>query len=188
MTFLIAIPVLLRIAASLVFVVAVIVAAAMNRSIMLVPLLAAAATLSHWLAARLAPNPLSNLGEMLAPGAARANPAGKLIRKFLFGVFGYGLVFALTVLISAVFQETELERIVTRFDLTLIAVAAGLAIVLSVINAHTAATQVTGMMGDLQQAFNQMQGGPAATPGGEEPFTFEGEIIHPDDDPGDPKP
>ena len=181
-----AIPVILRIAATLVFLIAVIAVGAMNRSVMMVPLLAAVATLVQWGVGLFAPNPLTNLKDMVNPGAAQSQTPGntiaKLARKFLFGVIGYGILFALAYMISGIFKATEMERIITRFDLILIAVTAAIAVVLSVINAFTAANQVTGMMDDLQQAFSDMQGGQGPDQnGGETPFTVDGEIIEPKD-------
>ncbi len=182
MPFVLALPIILRIASTLVFLVAVIVAAALNRSVMMVPLLAAAATLSHWVAGKFVPNPLSNLEGATSIRTPMGNLLGRLAPRFLVGVFGYGILFALAVLISAVFQETELERAITRTDFIIIGVASVIAIILSVINAYTAATQVTGIMSDLQQAFSDMQDGQGPDQdGGETPFTFEGEIIDPDD-------
>ncbi len=174
-----ALPIILRIASTLVFLVAVIVAAVLNRSVMMVPLLAAAATLSHWVAGKFVPNPLSNLAGATRIRMPMSSLPGRLVPRFLIGVFGYGILFALTVLISAIFQQTELERAITNTDFIIIGVASAIAIILSVINAYTAATQVTGIMADLQQAFGDMQDG--QVPDGEEPFTFEGEVIDPDD-------
>ena len=174
-----ALPIILRIASTLVFLVAVIIAAALNRSVMMVPLLAAAATLSHWVAGKFAPNPLSNLDGADNVRTPTGSLLGRLTPRFLIGAIGYGILFALAVLISAVFQETELERAITQTDFIIIGVASAVAIALSIINAYTAASQVTGMMSDLQQAFSDMQND--QTPDGEEPFTFEGEIIDPDD-------
>ncbi len=172
-----ALPIFLRLAAALVFVVAVIVAGVMNRSIMMVPLLAGAATLTQWLLARIAPGPMASLQSSLGGAPQGPVPLNRLGGRFIAGVFGYGLLFILTVFISALFKETELERILTRTDLSILAIATGLAILLSLLNAHFGSKQVAGMMGDLEATFADMQRQQER----EEAFTVEGEMIDPED-------
>lgn len=173
------IPIALRVAATLVFIIAVVVAGVMNRSIMMVPLLAITATLVQWLVGKITPNPVNALQDALDTGIATRPGAQKFAPRIIAGTIGYGLVFMLTVFISALFQETELERALTQTDAMILAVTAGIAGVLSLLHAHTGARQAANMMGDFQQAFNEMQTGQAAND--EDAFTFEGEIIDPED-------
>ena len=176
-------PIALRAASTLVFLVAVVVAGVMNRSIAIVPLLAIAATLTQLAVRRVAPSPIEGLqAAFQSPMGPPPHPAAKLLRSALTSTVAYGVLFGFSALIAAMFQVTEFSRIVTQFDFGLIAVPTVLAFLTGVLVAKTAASQAANMMGDLQQAFADMQAQQPGQPANdEEPFTFEGEIIDPDD-------
>lgn len=176
MPFQIALPIVLRLGATAAFLIAVIVAGAINRAVVIVPLLAAAATLTQYVAGRIAPGPLAQLGAALDAKATSTPSFNRLWLGFLLGSAGYAVLFILTVFLSAMFQQTELERALGMTDLWILAAPTLAALLLSVINSRTSASQVSGMMSNLQSAFSEQS---PANDG--EPFTVEGEIIEPDD-------
>ncbi len=181
MPFIIALPIILRLAASAVFIIAVVTAGAMNRPLIMVPLLAAASTGVHWLTGRIMPSPMKNLqavsGHVTAPGHS---PQALFVR-FIAGTFGYGLIFMVTVFMSAIFRETELDRMLTSLDGLIIAIPAVIAGLLSIATAYTGASQVTGMAQDLHQSFTHMRASGHPDAANDDAFTVEGEIIDPDD-------
>ncbi|MEM8617735.1 MAG: hypothetical protein AAGF20_12490 [Pseudomonadota bacterium] len=165
-------PILLRIAGALVFPVAVALAAILNRSVWIVPLMAGAATLTQAAMAQLAPNPLNSLSAMVS-GSPPQNIWKKALRGFIAGTVGYGVVFSLVVLVAAVFQETELQPMVRQSDLILVALATATAAGLALINARTTARQMAQVMAQFGAAGTPDPGDPETADG----IIIEGEII-----------
>lgn len=179
-----ALPLMLRAAAAIVFLIAVIAAGIMNRSIFIVPLLAAAATLTQFLVSKVIPSPMTELKAGLNPGAPPTPALTKLSRGFFIATFGYGILFVITVFISALFQETELAHAFTRTDAYLIAIPAIAAAVLSLINARIANAQMATMMSGVQAMYAQMNPDGAPNPANDDDaFTIDGEIIDEDGKP-----
>lgn len=170
-------PIALRAGSAFVFIAAVIIAASLNRSLLMVPLLALASTLVHWGIGRIAPGPLAQLQALAGQSQRLAGGANLFWLRVFGGTIGYGAIFMITVFFSALVQETQLERALTGTDLKILLIASGLAAILAFINAKLAARQVGAMAGDLNTLFAQMR-----SPDSEDdPFTVEGEIIEPDD-------
>ena len=115
-----ALPLRLRLASSAAFLLAVLIAAGAQRSLLMVPILAAASTGAHWLASRLAQGDHATLLAMLDPRTRRLAQQNIARAGFLFGLFGYAVIFIITVFLSALFTPTELARQLTGFDLGLI--------------------------------------------------------------------
>lgn len=175
-------PILLRATPGLVLLITACIAGVFNRSVMIVPLLAIAGTLSQYAASRFAPNPLDSLKAAFTGGQTAPGPGAKLTRGFIMSTLGFGVVYGLSALIAALFQETEFARTLTGFDAGLVIIPALMAFVLSIFVAKSIARQAAHMMGGLQEVFSEMQAqaGPAAND--DDAFTFEGEIIEPEDD------
>lgn len=176
MPFQIALPIALRLSGALVFLCVVIVAGALNRAVIIVPLLAGAATLVQYIAARIAPSPIAQLGAALNDTTPSVPSLNRLWISFLLGSAGYGVLFIITVFLSAMFQQTELARTLGWTDLWILLVPSAVALALSIINARISASQVSGMMDNLNSAFGQTNSNAS-----EEPFTVEGEVIKPTD-------
>jgi len=179
-----ALPLMLRAAAAIVFLIAVIAAGIMNRSVLMVPLLAAAATLTQFLVSRIIPSPLTEIKAGLNPNAPPTPALTKLSRGFFIATFGYGVLFVITVFISALFQETELAHALNRTDVYLITIPAATAAIFSLINARIANAQMATMMSGVQAIYAQMNSGDAPNPANDDDaFTIDGEIIDEDDKP-----
>lgn len=176
-------PILARLAGPMSFASAAIVAGVMNRSFVLVPLLAVTASLATILVKWLLPSPVSDLTSMLSPDAepAAPNPLKGVGRRFAAGLIGYGLLFGLAALIAALFQTTEFEPQVLSSDIWFLAIPGVAAIIGAWISARLGQAQMAGMMGQMQDVFAQMQAQQAGQQSEEDGFTFEGEIIDPDD-------
>ena len=176
-------PILLRIAGPLAFLSATAAAGVMNRSIMVVPILAAVATLTTILIRKFTPSPAVELKAILSPEANPQpdNPFRGMGRGFAMGLVGYTIVFALAAWIAALFQTTEFEPQVRWDDAALALIPALIALIGAWLSARLGLNQMASMMGQMQTAFSQMQSGDPAAESSEEAFTFEGEIIDPED-------
>ena len=177
-------PFLLRLAGPIAFLGAAIVAGVMNRSFVLVPLLAIAATLVTILIRRFTPSPALNLQAMISPEAQPAKPDlfKGLIPRFGIGLVGYAIAFGLAASIAALFQSTEFEPRVLASDIWFAAIPAVLAIAGAWLSARLGLNQMASMMGEMQGMFAQMQAGQAPSAANDdEAFTVEGEIINPDE-------
>lgn len=164
-----ALPLRLRLASSAIFLCALLIAAGAQRSFLLVPLLAAASTGAHWLASRLAQGDQTVLLGMLDPQTRRLAQQNIARAGFFFGLFGYGLLFMITVFLSALVTPTELARQLTGFDLSLILVPTGLTLALGLARRRVSTTMAAGPQGDSR-------------PGTEtDAFILEGKVIPPDD-------
>lgn len=177
------VPILLRIAGPIAFLGAVVAAGAMNVSIMMVPILAATATLTTVLIRKFTPSPAVELKAMLSPNASAQsdNPFRGMGRRFVIGLVGYTIVFALSVWISALFQSTEFEQQVRLKDGWLALVPAVIAFGGAWLSARLGFSQMADMMGQMRTAYTHMQNGTSPAETESDAFTVEGEIIEPDE-------
>ena len=167
MRFAIWMPILMRAASALVFVVAAIVAGAANRSMLMVPALAAVATLANLNTPRMT----INLG-----GAPQQGLVGRAMTIFFTRTFLFAIVFGLSVLIAALFRETELAREFTNFDIGVLVVPFALALVFTAISMRSPMGNPQQFMEDMQKAFAEMQAGAGAASNDDEAFTVDGEF------------
>ena len=177
-------PILLRLAGPLAFAFAAIAAGVMNRSFIIVPLLAVIASLTTVIIRKVSPSPAMDLKAMMTPDAAPqpANPFRGVGRRFAIGLVGYAVLFGLAASIAAIFQTTEFEPQLMPTDMWFTGIPAVIAFVGAWVSARIGLNQMASMMGGMQDVFNQMQSGPdTATADDEDAFTFEGEVIDPDE-------
>jgi len=178
-------PVLLRLAGPIAFVLAALSAGVMNRSAMIIPLLAVAATLTTVLVRKFSPSPALNLQAMLNPQASTKPESifKGLLPRFGAGLVGYGLAFGFAALVAALFQVTEFEPRLLVTDTAFLIVPAILACFGAYMSAQMGLNQMANMAGQMQSMFSDIQAQQAANDeSGDAPFTFEGEVIDPDDD------
>src|SRR6056297_3604456 len=156
----------------------------MNRSIMMVPLLAIAATATTILIRKFSPSPAMDLNKMLNPDAAVQPPSvfHGMGRRLGLGILGYGLIFGFSALLAALFQVTEFEPQVRTADASFLIIPAFIAVLGAVISARIGLNQMSGMAEQMQSMFAQMQPGAEQPPPDDDGFTFEGEIIEPEED------
>lgn len=179
-------PLLLRAAGPIAFLIAAVTAGVMNQSFMIVPLLAIAATLTTIIIRKVSPSPAADLAAMLDPNAV---PQQKSIfegagKRLGVGLVGYTVTFGLAALIAAMFQETEFKQTLTQTDAWIILIPSGLAVLAAMLSARLGANQIAGMAGQMADVFAAMkaqQGGPNSAAQDDEAFTVEGEIIDKDD-------
>ena len=181
------IPILLRLAGPIAFLVAAIVAGVMNRSIFLIPLLTVVATATTIVIRKVSPSPATDLKSVLSPDAEPNPPnifrgAG---RRFAIGLVGYGIAFGLAAWIAAIFQTTEFEPQLMVSDTVYLIVPTMVAVIGAWISARVGMSQMAGMMGQMQEMMAQMQAAQTASPGDDDAFTVDGEVIDPDPDPKD---
>ena len=174
-------PLLLRVAGPIAFVIAAMAAGVMNRSIMIVPLLALAATATTIIIRMVSPFPTFDLKSALSPNAPMQKPSAfrGAGRRFLMGVIGYGFAFGFAALVAALFQVTEFQPQLSIDDAGYFLVPGLVAVIGATIGARIGVNQMAGMMEQMQDMFAQMQTSRAAND--EDVFTFEGEIIDPDE-------
>lgn len=176
-------PVFLRLAGPLSFIMAAIVAGVLNRSFMIVPMLALAATLTTIVIRKVTPSPVVGLQTMLNPDAPPETPSAfrGTGKRFAFGLIGYTFVFALAALIAAIFQTTDFEPRLMPSDAGYLFIPALIALLGAWASARLGLNQMAGMMGQMQDMFAQMQAG-QDQPIQDDPFTVDGEVIDPDDE------
>ncbi|MEL6862363.1 MAG: hypothetical protein AAGL11_11030 [Pseudomonadota bacterium] len=176
-------PVVLRLAGPIAFVTAALAAGALNRSFMLVPLLAVGASLTTVLIRKVAPSPVSDLQGLLNPDAPppQPSPFRGMGRRLGLGLIGYALAFGLAALIAALFQSTEFEPRLMASDAGYVLIPALIALLGAWGSARLGLSQIAGMMGQMQDMFAQMQAAQGQD-GAEDPFTVDGEVIDPDED------
>ncbi|MEO1552590.1 MAG: hypothetical protein AAFR82_01555 [Pseudomonadota bacterium] len=169
-------------AGPIVFIIAVAIAGAMNRSFILVPLLALAATITTAIIRTVTPSPAMDLKAVLTPETEQRphNPLRGSGKRFVAGLIGYAVVFGLAALIAALFQITEFEPQVMLEDSWFAIVPAAIAFIAAWLSARIGLNQMAGMMDQMQNVVAQMQAGqqPGAPEG--DAFTVEGEVIDPD--------
>jgi len=177
-------PLLLRVAGPIAFVMAALTAGAMNRSFLIIPLLAITATATTIFIRKVSPSPVMNLQSMLNPNASGQvqNAYAGMGRRFGIGLAGYLVAFGLAALIAALFQETEFQQALAATDLWLLLVPAIIAGLFAWLSARSGANQMAEMMGQMQNMFSEMQAqqGAGQPANDDDAFTVEGEIIDPD--------
>ena len=175
-------PIALRLAGPLAFGSAAIIAGVMNRSIMIVPILALAGAAAAILIRIYAPSPVLEVKNLLNPDAPPKQPGvfDGLGRRLIFGVLGYGILFFLAAWIAALFQSTEFAQQVQGWDLGFAAVPAIIALIGAWLSARIGYNQMASMTAQMQDMFAQMNDPAGPTADDEDSFTFEGEIIDPD--------
>ncbi|MEM1086215.1 MAG: hypothetical protein AAGH90_00680 [Pseudomonadota bacterium] len=177
-------PVLLRAAGPAAFIVSAMTAGVLNQSIVLIPLLALAATVTTILIRKVSPSPVTDLAQMLNPDAA---PAPKSIfagsaQRFGVGILGYAVCFGFAALIAAMFQETEFNQTLVQSDIWFAIIPAVIALIGASLSARMGANQMADMAGQMQAMFAQMQSQNGQTnPPEDDAFTVEGEIIDKDE-------
>ena len=173
MRFAIWMPILMRVASALVFVIAIIVAGVANRSAIMVPMIASVATLAHLNTPRMTIN---------FTGKPEQSLISRAMTVFLTRTIVFGIVFLLSVGIAALFQETELARNLSNFDMVLITVSFALALLFTAISMRSPMGNPEELMADIQRAFDEVSSGagPAAN---EDAFTVDGEFEDKTDEP-----
>lgn len=181
------VPILLRLAGPIAFLVAAIVAGIMNRSVLLVPLLTIVATGTTIVIRRVSPSPVTDLQSVLSPDAQATPPNifRGVGRRFGIGLVGYGLAFALAALIAAVFKTTEFEPQLMVSDTVYLIVPALVAVIGAWISARVGMSQMAGMMGQMQEMMAQMQAAQNGQNAEDDAFTVDGEVVEPDPEPKD---
>ncbi len=174
-----ALPIILRLLATAAFLIAAAYAGAINRSFLIVPLLAISAVAAQTVASLIAPSPITGLKAAFDPGAIEPPLAKKAGKGFAGSLIGYGIVFALSAGIAALFQETEFVRGIELQDLMLSGGAGLIALSCSVLSSKLGASQVVGVMQSMQTAFAEMKA--TSDHHDDDSFTVEGEIIEPDE-------
>ena len=174
MRFAIWMPIMLRAASAFVFVIAVIVAGAANRSLLMVPAIAAVATLANLNTPRMSIN---------LTGAPEQGIIGRAMSVFVTRTVLFGVVFGLSVLIAALFRETDLARDFTNFDVVLVTGPFVLALILTTIAMRSPLGNPEEFVEDLKKALSEMQTGAAPNPDNDNAFTVDGEFEErkPDD-------
>ena len=175
------IPIILRVAGPIAFVIAAMTAGVTNRSIMIVPLLALVATATTIIIRTVRPMPSFDLKSALLPNAPAEKPSAfrGAGRGLVIGVIGYGVAFGFAALTAALFQATEFQPQLSLDDAVYFLAPGLIAVIGATIGARIGINQMTGMMEQMQDMFAQMQTSGAAND--EDVFTFEGEIIDPDE-------
>lgn len=173
----------LQLGSSLVFVVAAIVAGAMNRSVPVVLMLAAAMTLCGIVVK--SSGRTAGLGGLMG-GDAPASPWSGALQGFIGRVIGLGLIYGLTVLIAAIFRETEIEQRVLGFDVILVGVATGVALVCALVAQRIMMAQgdaLQSMMAQFQSRMQEMQGRrPGTGSAANDDDIIEGDFTRKDED------
>jgi len=176
-------PILLRIAGPVAFLFSVASAGAMNRSVILVPIIAVAATVTTILIRIIAPSPASEINSMLSgdPNPSPESPFRGSGRRLGIGLVGYALIFGLSAWVAALFQTTEFEPQVLVQDIWFVISPAVIAIIGAWISARMGFNQMANMMGQMQTAFADMKANANGAEMNDDDFTVEGEIIDPDE-------
>lgn len=174
MRFAIWMPILMRVASGLVFILAIIIAGVANRSALMVPMIAGVATLANLNTPRMA---INFTGQ-------KQGIVSRALTVFLTRTLLFGFVFLLSVGIAALFQETELAREFTTFDTILLTVPFGLALAFTAISLRSPLGNPEELMADIQKAFAEVAsgGGPNAA-NDDEAFTVDGEYEDKTDPP-----
>ncbi|MEL7231334.1 MAG: hypothetical protein AAGJ85_02350 [Pseudomonadota bacterium] len=177
-------PILLRAAGPAAFILSAMTAGVLNQSIVLIPLLALAATITTILIRKLSPSPAADLAAMLNPDAPQQPKsifAGSA-QRFGIGLIGYAVCFGLAALIAALFQETEFNQTLVQSDIWFALIPAAIALIGASLSARMGANQMADMAGQMQAMFAQMQAQQGQdNPQDDDAFTVEGEIIDKDE-------
>mgnify|MGYP001797586937 CR=1 FL=1 len=176
-------PVALRLSGALAFLGAAIAAGILNRSIMIVPLLAIGASLTTILIRKLVPSPIADMESMLNPNAPQQKKSAfdGMGKRLGLGLFGYGLAFLIAALIAALFQATEFEPRLMPSDGFYVLIPGAFALCGAWASSRLGMSQMAGMMGQMQDMFAQMQAQQNQA-SEDDAFTVDGEVIDPDRD------
>lgn len=176
-------PIALRLAGPIAFICAAMAAGVFNRSFMIVPILAIAASLTTVLIRAIIPSPISDIENMLNPDAPvrKKSALQGMGRRFGLGLIGYALAFAFAAMVASIFQTTEFEPRLMPSDAGYLAIPALIALIGAWLSAQLGVSQMAGMMGQMQDMFAQMQAQQNQSED-DDPFTVDGEIIDPDGD------
>jgi len=174
MRFAIWLPILLRVASGLVFVLAIIVAGVANRPVLLVPMIAGVATLAHLNTPRMSIN---------FTGKPEQGLIGRALTVFLTRTILFGFLFVLSVGIAALFQETELSREFATFDTILLTVPFALALLFTAVSMRSPLGNPEAMMADIQKAFTDVATGNVPAANDDDAFTVDGEFEDKTDEP-----
>ncbi|MEL6829669.1 MAG: hypothetical protein AAFO63_05990 [Pseudomonadota bacterium] len=123
----------LRVSSSFLFLFVVIIAALSERSLLMVPLLAAASTLAHWLGGKIAGTPFDKLAMRVSGQPVRMPTAGLARFGFFAGLVGYSLVYMVFVFFGALAGPIELSRSLSGFDGMLVLVPTGVTLLLALV-------------------------------------------------------
>lgn len=175
-------PILMRLSGPLAFVTAAGVAGVLNRSFVLIFVLAAVATATTIVIRKISPSPAMDLKAVFSsdPSAPPPSIFRGASRRFAIGLIGYALVFGLAAMIAAIFKTTEFEPQIRADDIWFLVVPAGIAMAGAWVSARLGMAQMAGMMDQMQGVFSQMQARETAQSAEDDAFTVEGEIIDPD--------
>ena len=159
------------------FLAAIITAGAMNRSFGIIPLFAIAMTLAALILRRNA-TPGLDLAAMMGQTKADDGPPGFFdgaLNMFVQRLIGVAVLFGLTVLIAALFRETNIDRVMDGTDMLLIGVPFGITLASGYASQRMLASMGDGlaaMMAQMQEKMSSMQAsrgmggtGPGMDPG-----------------------
>ncbi len=132
----------------------------------MVPAIAAVATLANLNTPRMAIN---------LTGAPQQGLVGRAMTIFFTRSFLFAIVFGFSVLIAALFRETELARDFTTFDVVLLVAPFTLALIFTAISMRSPLGNPEELMADIQKAFAEMQAGGGAGDK-DDAFTVDGEF------------
>nr|WP_070960824.1 hypothetical protein [Hyphomonas sp. Mor2] len=178
------VPIVLRLAGPIAFLGAAMTAGAMNRSVLLVPLLAIIATVTTLVIRKVSPSPVTDMKAVLSPDAdpAPTNLFRGIGRGFASGLVGYSIAFGFAALIAALFQTTEFEPQLMVSDTSYLIVPTLISVIGAWFSARIGMSQMAGMMDQMQDMMAQMQAAQSAPPDEDEAFTVDGEVIDPEPD------
>lgn len=173
---------ILRAVAVLVFPLATILAAMLNRSVLMVALIALAMTVSGIIAQRRGALSEIALRDPAAPEPPQRQPLpfGRIATRFIARVFGLSGIFIVALGLTALFTETDLARRLNGTDLALFAIPFLIALACQEIARRQTAHQMESALGAVQSILDP---GPAS---GDGPI-IEGEVVS-DRGPDEPQP
>ncbi len=157
-----------------VFLLAIILAAILNRSILMIPLMAGAMTLASFIAA--CRSPLAEITPTQPDGSPPPRPTLDLARigaGFMVRLGALTALFIAALGLTALFTETALAREIGAIDLALLIIPLLAALGMAEMATRLTARQVAGAIGAFQGLFAEVRNGP----GGEGGEIIEGEII-----------
>jgi|GEM_PF-4372426 len=159
------------------FLAAIITAGAMNRSLGIIPLFAIAMTLAALILRRNA-TPALDLAAMLGQTKPDDGPPGFFdgaLNMFVQRLIGVAVLFALTVLIAALFRETSIDRVMDGTDMLLVGIPFAVTLASGYASQKMLSSMgdgVAAMMAQMQQRMAAMQAsrgmdarGPGMEPG-----------------------
>ncbi len=192
----------LRLGAVIVFVIAIIAAGAMNRHVLVIPLMAAAMTFVRVFASqgtdafmrRMRPGPAADTLPPASAAPANATPFRATLSRapsiFVNRLVVMTVMFFFTVLIAAIFRETDLARQFTLTDALVVAIPLAAALVLTQISQRMTAgatEALAGLMSELHARANPDAAAPPSAANDDTIIDGEFHAIDPEDDPRPPR-